>query len=34
MWYIDVDQSKYVLVMVNGNMVQRCKLIKICFIKG
>ena len=33
-WNRDVDQSKYVLLKVNGNMEQRCRLIKICVIKG
>jgi hypothetical protein len=33
MWYIDGDQSKDVLLKVNGNMEQRCRPIKICFSK-
>jgi hypothetical protein len=34
MWNRDVDYSKYVSLKVNGNMEQRCRLIKIGFIKG
>ena len=34
MWNRDVDQSQYVLLKVNGNIEQRCRLIKIGFIKG
>jgi hypothetical protein len=33
-WNRYVDQSKYVLLKVNGNMVKRCRPKKIGFIKG
>ena len=34
MWNKDVDQSKYVLLKVNANVVNRWRPIERCFIKG